>query len=451
MKKISFAPKLSRSMRRILTARIFRIFRLLAFHSGTIHLDRRVPLTLFGAILIGPWAVGKLLWKNRKKEHTVVIVNQSGLGHSIFETISALKSSKLGDLNRPLKIFYLSGCRRSPNLPTLFAGWKRLAESEPKRPSLEGLDCSSWVALSAFARVASGKVSWLEVTTPDYRGYNGISKDVAKELFHVHIPQVHSKTLDRILESGHGFCLLGTRESITKRSLDHRRSSPGGLYLPAMNFLLEEGIPVIRGGRNQKSRLNIDSPLFFDYATSDFVSEKLDLMLMSNASMGIGDSFGLMDAVALFGAPTLMATYPLLPEAFISHPLIYFATQRVKNVATGRDVPLSELVAFFCQGGSFTGNRANGHPLWLMEMPSAKDVLEATRWFLSLQESPEEPTWDSSSPSWLVETLTPLSTTKVYFSNPTAWGDYESHIWPESVARIRDQDDGAKVFSGILG
>lgn len=184
--------------------------------------------------------------------------------------------------------------------------------------------------------------------------------------------------------------------------------------------------------------MEIDDENFYDYAVADFQAEEIDLFLMAHARFGIGDNFGLTDAVCLFGSPIFVATFPLSPLHFVSHPDFYFATQKLVKVDSGADVRLHEIVDVLNCGVNLPNPREMERRGYSTREPDPEAVLAGTKWFLKeIQNSRQPASSKPNSDQWAWDTLNGLNRPSIQASNPIDWTEFRGQWWPESLNHLR--------------
>ena len=102
---------------------------------------------------------------------------------------------------------------------------------------------------------------------------------------------------------------LNVRDWRVSNSLTNRaRSASVSTYIAGINALVRLGYRVVRvGGPNQEELPRIDG--FFDYARSNFKSDRNDIFLLATAAFHIGSSSGISLVPLTFGRPCLMLNW----------------------------------------------------------------------------------------------------------------------------------------------
>jgi putative glycosyltransferase (TIGR04372 family) len=182
---------------------------------------------------------------------------------------------------------------------------------------------------------------------------------------------------------------LGIRDSAYYGDIDSHRNSPPSLYLEAVNLLLARGIPVVRMGRRVSDAFPIVHKDFLDIGFEGALDDYLDVMLWAHASIAVGDSTGLTDAVALLGGKTFCASNPMDPRAFISAGNYWFAFQELREVTTGRTLKISEVVELMNEGWNIGDEGLLSDRGLVNIRMTQSEVALATEWFLSeIEEDP---------------------------------------------------------------
>lgn len=237
-----------------------------------------------------------------------------------------------------------------------------------------------------------------------------------------------------------GYCVLGIRDSAYYGDADSHRNSDPSHYLEAVLLLLDRGIPVVRMGRKVSEPFPIVHQDFLDLGFEGVLDDYLDVMLWANASMAVGDSTGLTDAVALLGGNTLCPNFPMDPRAFISAANYWFAFQDLKEVSTGRILKIGEVVELMNEGWNL-GNEALLSDRGLENVAmTPSEIALATEWFLSeIEGGKSTPISDQQRAlmtflaghdrgAWL------HYRTDALFGN--RWLNMESRIFPGSISKV---------------
>lgn len=410
--------------------------RLLGF-SRLVHTQRAIRLTFWASLICAPWILPRRLLGPALSGHRIIVMNQAGLGHSICEFLTIREAASTGRLDEPVTVFYLKGCEADPHLPVLFEKWHQLASAIPS-VELTGLRCSSWLTLAAWATRYGKETDAIVPSSPNFRGFLPLQKTLSTSLFERPDLTGTGKKFKRLVESDGGFALLGIRDGGYYNDPTTVRNSPVELYKPTVDHLLAMGVPVIRAGRRSRQRMYIDHENFYDYTAADFQTEEFDLFLMANARFGIGDNFGLTDAVCLFGSPIFVATFPLSPLHFVSHPDFYFATQRLVKVDGGAHVRLDEIVEVLNSGVNLPNPREMERRGFTTQDLDPIAVLEGTKWFLqAIQNSGQPASPEPISNKWAWDSLDRLNRPSIQATNPMDWSEFRGQWWPESLNHLR--------------
>jgi putative glycosyltransferase (TIGR04372 family) len=126
-------------------------------------------------------------------------------------------------------------------------------------------------------------------------------------------------------------------------------------YLPACDYLTKEGYKVIRMGNVVEKKLLTKNKNIIDYGGSKYISDLLDIYLMSNCEFVISSGTGL-DAIAkICRKPMIFANFVPLGAFNYSANLTYLIFKKYYNVKINRLMTLSEI---FLNGSAyyFTSN-----------------------------------------------------------------------------------------------
>ena len=117
-------------------------------------------------------------------------------------------------------------------------------------------------------------------------------------------------------------------------------------YRAAAAYLSENGYGVVRMGKTVEKAFDVNSPLVFDYATSEYRSDFLDVWLMANCFFCISNGTGLDSIGDIFRVPTVMVDFiPLThlhtwQDAITLPKHLYWDKDNIKELA------LSEVIRY---------------------------------------------------------------------------------------------------------
>lgn len=95
----------------------------------------------------------------------------------------------------------------------------------------------------------------------------------------------------------------GFHNDVSKRPY---RNADVRSYVAAVEYLIKEGMVVVRLGDASMNRMGIDHPMYIEYSHSNFKSEVLDLCLVENCQFYIGMQSGPLDVALMFQKPVLI-------------------------------------------------------------------------------------------------------------------------------------------------
>jgi putative glycosyltransferase (TIGR04372 family) len=93
------------------------------------------------------------------------------------------------------------------------------------------------------------------------------------------------------------------------------RNSEIKTYIPAMDWLTQQGVWVLRMGKIAKDPLNINNKFIIDYATNQDGSDLLDIWLFANSNAIISTGSGLDYLGGIYRVPILLINY--LPLSYL--------------------------------------------------------------------------------------------------------------------------------------
>lgn len=316
-----------------------------------------------------------------------LIFNIDALGHYLMEFTGLLQS--------------LPRDKRKHNLRVMFLGFgdgsranRYLLSKLESLPAAEGISFVAippvlWIPLAALSETRPPMLEHLLTPmNPTFSEYTPLKKVEVLATISPEEKACFERYMDlRLPAWRQGYCVLGIRDSAYYGDTDSHRNSPPTLYLDAVKVLLDRGIPVVRMGRKVVDAFPIVHKNFLDIGFEGGLDDYLDVMLWAHASIAVGDSTGLTDAVALLGGKTFCATYPMDPRAFISARNYWFAFQELREVTTGRILKISEVVGLMNEGWNI-GDQGLLSKRGLANVRMAQsEIARATDWFLSEIES----------------------------------------------------------------
>lgn len=367
----------------------------------------------------------------------------SALGHNVTEFIEFFRQVEPKRFSKKVYLLYNYVKVHPTNNSFVFEIWRRRLDSFSnvqivKTPTL------IWNSLLFFSKFYESSVLWLTKFSTDYSTVTSLTKTEAFSL----IRQPEKSYFEDLLKvhtriNSDKFCVLGIRDAGFHLDASIRSGNLED-YIPSIQFLLDHGIPVVRMGRRVKQPLPIRHELLFDYAFSDLVSEKNDILFLINANFAIGDSYGLTTAVAAFGSPVLMATHPLDPRSFLSNANIYFATQSLLT-NNGVKLNLRDVVQVMNKGHNIGDERILNALGLISVANSPEEIKSSVSWFLdvALKKNSMRINETNQEQSRLTRYLAnhDLDKFKHYRRDTlysSSWQTMKSYIWPQSVRVLMD-------------
>ena len=117
-------------------------------------------------------------------------------------------------------------------------------------------------------------------------------------------------------------------------------------YKESALYLAEKGYYVIRMGKYAEKKFNVAHQKIYDYATSQFRSDFMDIYLTAHCFFFISVGTGL-DAVAqIFRKPILITNYPLSDRG-VWPDWRLFITKKVVEIKSGRQLTFNEIFNIF--------------------------------------------------------------------------------------------------------
>ena len=377
----------------------------------------------------------------RVARQDLLVFNIDALGHQLMEFTGLLRTGLESQVGRSTIVFYLHRGKSTRMNVFLFSIFKRLPAA--RGISFWPLPTLFWVPVAALAELVE-ETPWPLVRPmhPVFSFYNGLGAGEVLEVIKPGEKERFESYMDSHLPSWRaGYCVLGIRDSAYYGDPDNPRSSPPSIYVPGVNFLIDEGFAVVRMGRQVAEAFPVRHDRFLDYGFLGDSVDFLDVMLWAHCTFAVGDSTGLTDGVALLGGKTLVATQPMDPRSFISAPNYFFALEELVDQSTGKTLGLQEVIALMNQGWNLGSKNELSERGYVNAKPSALDILKAIQWFIN--ELGEE-TSDSTLPSAqkeMMETLARLDLDAFPHYRKDAmsshrWSEFKSKIYPGSLSHI---------------
>lgn len=129
-------------------------------------------------------------------------------------------------------------------------------------------------------------------------------------------------------------------------------------YIPAMQYLLDKGIYVIRMGKDVEKKLEINHPKFIDYANHPLRSDFLDVYLSANCLFFVSTPSGLECIPPLFDRPLVTTNAVLFDLRFVvrGQPYVFAIPRNVINLDKNELLTYNEIYQninyyFFDQAG----------------------------------------------------------------------------------------------------
>lgn len=121
------------------------------------------------------------------------------------------------------------------------------------------------------------------------------------------------------------------------------RNSDVNNYMPAAEFLAEQGLWALRMGKIVEKAIASNNSRIIDYATK-FQSDFADVYLMAHCKFCLGDSAGLFMLSAAFNVPCALANITPLGYAGMS-PKDLFIIKKYRHIESGRFLTFREIIA----------------------------------------------------------------------------------------------------------
>lgn len=402
-----------------------------------------IPLSLFFAfvlVMLTP-LLNKLL---RSKTY---VFNMSALGHDVSEFIEFVNQLDSENSSERIRLLFRYNHRRPTNNLFIFEIWRRRLK-DLQGVTIHNTPSVLWCIILYQIQYNQRSNTWLNPLTPNFSTYKSMTKSQFSSLIKVGEQQKLNNLLSQTIQSPpNTYCVLGIRDSTFYN--DHSiRSSTIDDYLPSIEMLLELEIPIIRMGRRMLGKVPIKHSLLFDYSFSEHVNDENDVLLWSNARFAFGDSTGLTGVVGSFGSPIFMPTVPLDPRAFVSHELVYFATQSLLDMHQ-KKLEIMEIVSLMNKGFNL-GDERILESLGLKSVRNSPMVIrESLEWFLDVALNRV-----NSSIEYTRATQNKLTDFMASFDEDVfrhyrkdvlyseSWNSMASSMWPQSVNSLIATDMG---------
>jgi putative glycosyltransferase (TIGR04372 family) len=309
----------------------------------------------------------------------------SAIGHDVSDFIEFIYQH---DSQRPsdrIRLLFRYNSQSPTNNLFLFEVWKRRL-IHTNNVTIHGTSAFMWSII--LYTIGINKIFyqlpnyWLIPLTPNFSTFRSFERRQIASLMDDCDRQEIEDLLNQTIKTPPGtYCVLGIRDSGFYH--DHSiRNSTIDDYLPSIEMLLDLGIPVVRMGRRMQKPLPISHPLCFDYAFSDLINDKNDVLLWANARFAFGDASGLTGVVASFGSPLFMPTYSLSPREFISNQNVSFATQSLIK-KDGNALNIGQIISLMNKGFSLGDERVLDALNLFSLRNSPMQIRESLEWFLA--------------------------------------------------------------------
>lgn len=205
-----------------------------------------------------------------------------------------------------------------------------------------------------FLKVIS--VSFFDKIFLDYRNfdrdnYNLLDKTKPSITFNNDEISLGQKFLSQIgVGDNQKFVVLITRDNAymkkylnnSWKSNDYRNSKVKN-FEKAVQYLIKQGLFVIRIGKLTENKLRIKNKNFFDYSKSKLKSDFLDIFLTSKCLFAISDTSGLLMAPIVFRKKIACVNVAPLSYVYLSSKNYFFIPKHFKNIKKKRNISLSEI------------------------------------------------------------------------------------------------------------
>lgn len=380
---------------------------------------------------------------NRVYKKRIFMFDLSAIGHNVTEFIEFFRQVQSTQFPKKARLLFQYSQTNPTNNLFIFEIWQRRLVGFSnvqilKTPTL------LWNSLLFFSKLKKSVDSWL---IPFSANYSTVSSMTKTESFSL-IRQEEQSHFEYLLKDHMGFklnkfCILGIRDSGFYRDASIR-STNLEYFIPSIQFLLDQAIPVIRMGRRVNAPIPIRHELFFDYSISDLVNDKNDILLAINSEFAIGDSYGLTTAIAAFGSPVLMATHPLDPRSFLSNPNIYFSTQSLFTNNCLK-LHLKDVVQIMNDGHNIGDEKVLKALGLISVLNSPEEIKSSVSWFLDVaikknvglidETNREQNRFTHYLATHDLDKFKHYRKDALYSSS---WQTMQSHIWPQSVRALID-------------
>jgi len=167
-------------------------------------------------------------------------------------------------------------------------------------------------------------------------------------------------------------------------SIHDCRDSDISTYKKSIENLISRGYGVIKVGDKSSNRLNLEDPKYFDYACSEFKSDKLDIEILNNSSFAIGtESGGTMLSHITLRKPTLCLNYTHIGQIHSSQSYVWYIHKKLKNIKTQKYLSLNDI---FSQNFAYFLNDYQSKGLELIDN-TEDEIDDAVNEFIDFQEN----------------------------------------------------------------
>ena len=167
-------------------------------------------------------------------------------------------------------------------------------------------------------------------------------------------------------------------------SIHDCRDSDISNYKKSVESLINRGFGVIKVGDKSSNRLNIEDPRYFDYACSEFKSDKLDIEILNNSSFAIGtESGGTMLSHITLRKPTLCVNHTQIGQIHSSQSYVWYIHKKLKNLKTQKYLSLNDI---FSQNFAYFLNDYQSKGLELIDN-TEDEINDAVNEFIDFQEN----------------------------------------------------------------
>ncbi|PIZ04855.1 MAG: hypothetical protein COY58_02025 [Gammaproteobacteria bacterium CG_4_10_14_0_8_um_filter_38_16] len=166
-------------------------------------------------------------------------------------------------------------------------------------------------------------------------------------------------------------------------------------YIPAVQFLIQQGFYVVRMGKYVENSIDIGDPRFIDYANHPIKSDFMDIYLSGNCFFFIGTSCGLDSVPRIFNRPVVTTNAIFFQEKiYMNWAFIIF--KNIFCTKTQAFVPYQTVFndyAHFILSGKYTNHRdpimaAWKEKGWVFIENTPDEILEVVREMLDTLMNP---------------------------------------------------------------